>query len=127
MLTRTIALTPDLVAKAHRVVTDPGPDPSLSCHTDENYNDVVRDLLRAHPAGEDPWLFAYGSLIWRPEIGHVEERMGTTRGRHRAFRLRIDRWRRGRQIPDHPPGRRHVSIVPANGGFLRSLPRRDPP
>jgi glutathione-specific gamma-glutamylcyclotransferase len=39
------------------------------------------------------WLFAYGSLIWKPEVEHVEERIGTARGWHRSFCLGIVRWR----------------------------------
>ncbi len=27
-----------------------------------------------------PWIFAYGSLIWKPAVDHAEERIGTARG-----------------------------------------------
>jgi cation transport protein ChaC len=93
MATRQMALTSDLVAQVHRVLEDPGPDPNLHYHTEEDYTAIVRQLLAAHPAGQDLWLFAYGSLIWKPEVDHVEERIGTAHGWHRAFRLRITRWR----------------------------------
>jgi glutathione-specific gamma-glutamylcyclotransferase len=90
---RQMALTPDLVAQVHRALEDPGPDPSLVYHSQEDYDAVVGQLLAAHAPGEDLWLFAYGSLIWKPEVEFIEERMGTARGWHRAFRLRITRWR----------------------------------
>ena len=45
------------------------------------------------------WLFAYGSLIWKPEIEHVEERIGTARGWHCSFCLRLVRWRGTREQP----------------------------
>lgn len=93
MATRRMALTPDLVARVHRVVADPGPDPGVVYHTEEDYDAVVRQLLSVHPPGQDLWLFAYGSLIWKPEVAHVEERVGTAHGWHRAFRLRLTRWR----------------------------------
>jgi len=88
-----MALTPSLVAQVHRVLEDPGPDPKLLYHTEDEYDALVRHLLSMHPPGEDLWLFAYGSLIWKPEVDHVEERIGTAHGWHRAFRLRITRWR----------------------------------
>ena len=45
------------------------------------------------------WLFAYGSLIWKPEVEHVEERVGTARGWHRSFCLRLIRWRGTKEQP----------------------------
>jgi glutathione-specific gamma-glutamylcyclotransferase len=35
----------------------------------------------------DLWLFGYGSLIWRPEFVHAEERPALAQGWHRALRL----------------------------------------
>jgi hypothetical protein len=57
-----MALTPDLVAQVHRALEDPGPDPNLVYHSQEDYDAVVGQLLAAHVPGEDRWLFAYGSL-----------------------------------------------------------------
>jgi len=94
-----MALTPNLVAQVHRVVEDSGPDPTIVYHTEEDYDAVVRSLLATHPLQQDTWLFAYGSLIWKPEIDQVEERSGTAHGWHRAFRLRITRWRATREQP----------------------------
>jgi glutathione-specific gamma-glutamylcyclotransferase len=90
---REMALTPDLVAQVHRLLEDPGPDPNLVYHTDDDYDAVVQKLLTAHVPGDDLWLFAYGSLIWKPEVDHVEEHIGIVQGWHRAFRLKITRWR----------------------------------
>lgn len=38
-----------------------------------------------HPAGTDLWVFAYGSLMWNPGFGFVEQREGLLRGYHRGF------------------------------------------
>ncbi len=66
--TRQMALTPDLVARAHRAREDPGPNRCWAYHTDDDYDVAVQSLLASHPGGPDKWLFAYGSLIWRPEL-----------------------------------------------------------
>ena len=99
MAIRQMALTPSLVAQIHRVVEDPGPDPNVVYHTEEDYDALVRHLLMSHAPDEDLWLFAYGSLIWKPEVDHIEERIGTAHGWHRAFRLRITRWRASADQP----------------------------
>ena len=61
---------------------------------------------------QDLWLFAYGSLIWKPEVDHIEERIGTAHGWHRAFRLRITRW----WASADQPGLMMESTVGANVG-----------
>jgi glutathione-specific gamma-glutamylcyclotransferase len=99
MRARRMALTPDLVARVHRALNDPGPEPGLSYHTQEDYDHAVEAILASHPTGEDTWLFAYGSLIWKPEVEHVEARRGTARGWHRSFCFRITRWRATKDQP----------------------------
>jgi cation transport protein ChaC len=96
---RQLSLTPDIVARVHRDIEDPGPEPHLVYHTEEDYNALVASLLAAHPGGADTWLFAYGSLIWKPEIEHVEARRGTARGWHRSFCFRITRFRGTKEQP----------------------------
>ncbi len=96
---RQIALTPDLVAQVHRALKDPGPDPRLVYHTDDDYDAVVQTILSSRPEGPDTWLFAYGSLIWKPEVEHVEVKRGTARGWHRSFCFRIERFRGTKEQP----------------------------
>jgi cation transport protein ChaC len=47
------------------------------------------DLIRARelkpPEGADFWLFAYGSLMWRPGFDFAEARPALLKGYHRAF------------------------------------------
>jgi cation transport protein ChaC len=99
MKARRMALTRDLVALVHRVVEDPGPEPGLVYHSEEDYDGIVQAMLASHPAGEDAWLFAYGSLIWKPEVEHVEARRGTAHGWHRSFCFRITRFRATKDQP----------------------------
>jgi len=98
-LRQQMALTPELVARVHRVVEDAGLDPNLTHYTDEEYDAAVREILAAHSADKGLWLFAYGSLIWKPETEHLEERIGTVRGWHRAFCFRITLFRATRDLP----------------------------
>jgi glutathione-specific gamma-glutamylcyclotransferase len=94
-----MALTPDHVALVHRVLEDPGPEPGLVYHSEADYDAVVQTMLALHPPGRDAWLFAYGSLIWKPEVEHVEARRGTAHGWHRSFCFRITRFRATRDRP----------------------------
>jgi cation transport protein ChaC len=92
-------LTADLVTRVQRALEDSGPDPDWTYHTDEDYAALVHSLMASRPGGPDTWLFAYGSLIWRPEIEHVEARKGTARGWHRSFCFRIERFRGTKEQP----------------------------
>jgi cation transport protein ChaC len=94
-----MALTPDHVALVHHVLEDPGPEPGLVYHSEADYDAVVQNMLTLHPPGRDAWLFAYGSLIWKPEVEHVETQRGTAYGWHRSFCFRITRFRATRDRP----------------------------
>lgn len=48
---------------------------------------LLQTLMAEHPSGAPLWVFAYGSLIWRPEVAVAERRPATTPGWHRAFRM----------------------------------------
>ncbi len=47
----------------------------------------LQTLLSDHPAGEDVWLFAYGSLIWNPIIQFRDRHVASLHGYHRRFCL----------------------------------------
>lgn len=99
MQSRRMALTADLVAMVHRTIEDSGPLPGVAYQTDEDYDAMVEEFLRTHPAGEDAWIFAFGSLVWKPECEHLEERCGTAPGWHRSFCFRILRYRGTQDCP----------------------------
>lgn len=99
MRTRRMALTPEHVALVHRVREDPGPEPGLAYHSEADYDAVVQTILAQHPPGQDAWLFAYGSLIWKPEVEHLEAQRGTAHGWHRSFCFKITRFRATRDRP----------------------------
>ncbi|MCA1405627.1 gamma-glutamylcyclotransferase [Ensifer sp. IC3342] len=91
---RSLSLTPAHVAQVHRAIADGGPGPGAVLHSDADYDEWVERMVRSHPAPASPtMLFAYGSLIWKPEIEHVGETVGVARGWHRSFCFRMTRFR----------------------------------
>jgi len=94
-----MALTADHVARVHRDIEDTGLDPALDYHTDDDYHAVVQDVLARRPEQGEFWLFASGSLMWKPEADHLESRVATIRGFHRSFCLKMTQWR---ATPEQP-------------------------
>ena len=45
------------------------------------------------PAGEDFWVFGYGSLMWHPGFPHLEVRQARLHGYHRRFCVYSHRYR----------------------------------
>lgn len=89
---RKLDLTPDLVALCYRVEVQTPYDPALELLTDDDFATLARRLA-GELNGEDLWVFAYGSLIWKPEFETVEKRRATAFGWHRSFCLMLDAWR----------------------------------
>lgn len=97
---RIPSLTADHVARVHREIEDAGPPVGQQTQTSKDYADWVMRMVASHPApGKATQLFAYGSLIWRPEIEHVRERTAVLHGWHRSFCLRQLRFR---ATPENP-------------------------
>ncbi len=94
---RQMALTAELVARAARAVEDAGPSPGAVYLTDAEYDVLVRETLAQGPPG-DLWVFGYGSLLWKPGFEFVESRRATVRGWHRAFCIKIARFRGTRDL-----------------------------
>ena len=93
-----MALTAALVARCERIEPDPGPRPGHAYFTDEEYDAAAAALLQKKGPGA-LWIFAYGSLIWKPAFVSVEHRRATACGWHRSFSLEITRWRGSPQQP----------------------------
>ncbi len=49
---------------------------------------ALQQLRACWPATGERWVFAYASLIWRPEFDAAERRPALLRGWHRALRMR---------------------------------------
>jgi cation transport protein ChaC len=91
-------LTAAHVAKVHRKVPErmvPSPRRKMDAVDQEAY---VRQLLEE--LGDAPfWVFAYGSLIWKPAFEHVEARSVHLAGWRRRFCLKMTNWR---ATPEQP-------------------------
>jgi cation transport protein ChaC len=113
-----MALTPDLVALCERVVADPGPEPDRPVLTDA---EIEAKAVRIDAeCGDAPvWLFAYGSLIWKPVFEAAELRTATAVGWHRSFCMDMRRWRGS----DEQPG---LMMAIVRGGTCRGVAYRLP-
>lgn len=72
------------------------PDPLAPAKTRIGAADHV---LSAWNGVDDLWVFAYGSLIWRPSFEWVERRCVTLRGYHRALCLWSHDHRGSQEVP----------------------------
>ncbi|HJU16826.1 MAG TPA: gamma-glutamylcyclotransferase [Stellaceae bacterium] len=57
------------------------------------------DIAALRDGGEPVWIFAYGSLMWNPEIACAEARPALLRGYHRSFCLYSYDYRGSRERP----------------------------
>jgi cation transport protein ChaC len=89
---RQLSLTAELVASVDRKEPDSGPEYGLIEMTDEEFEQAAGQILSQN-AGNPFWVFAYGSLIWRPDFEHIEHRTCKAFGWRRSFSLDIIRWR----------------------------------
>jgi cation transport protein ChaC len=95
---RTMALTADLVSLSLRLEADPGPDPNRVPLSDGELQ-VLSERLYRDAVGRPLWVFAYGSLIWKPDFDAVEWQHARARGWHRSFCLQMTRWRATDAVP----------------------------
>ncbi len=120
---RALSLTPAHIARIHRAVPDTGPPPGMILHTDADYAEWVARIAATAPPGPLR-LFAYGSLIWKPEIAHTAESPATAHGLHRSFCLQMIRYR---ATPDCPGLMMALDRGGTCKGVLYDLPPEDTP
>ena len=85
-------LTEDLVRLATREVADAGPMPGFDHFSEAEYDEHLDAFLRDRPEGP-LHVFAYGSLIWKPVYEPAAAQRATAPGWHRAFCLKVARFR----------------------------------
>ena len=91
-------LTKELIAQAF---PEPVPDDraAMPLLTQEEILASRSAFLNPVPPDQDVWLFAYGSLMWKPEMEFVEQRMVRLLGWHRRFCLWQWRYRGTKEQP----------------------------
>lgn len=81
---------------------------------------LARTLAQWQSTGpQDLLLFAYGSLIWRPDFAFTEQRLARVQGFHRTLRMRS---RVNRGCPEQPG----LVLALLSGGSCRGLVYRVP-
>ncbi|EPE94321.1 gamma-glutamylcyclotransferase [Rhizobium grahamii] len=93
-----MTLTQELVLLSVRTEEDPGADPTRVPLSEEQLSELAK-RLHDEAADEPLWIFAYGSLIWKPDFDAILWRRGRVRGWHRSFCLRMTRWRGSEKQP----------------------------
>ncbi len=73
--------------------------PDFPVRSDEELEASLDAALAEHAAGQDAWVFGYGSLMWNPAFRLVERRLATVRGYHRRFCLWMSRGRGTAECP----------------------------
>jgi glutathione-specific gamma-glutamylcyclotransferase len=104
------------------VTTEPEPEPSeMQRASDEDFRRFTADILSGADDPGQVWVFAYGSLIWKPACQFVEMRTGLLRGWHRAFCLGWNTRFRG---SEQNPG---LMLALDRGGSCKGVLYRLPP
>ena len=110
---RAMRLSPGLVARVQRIAPDDGPRPGIAQMDDADYVQYADELARGLE-GAPLRVFAYGSLIWNPEFEFTQHSHAMLHGWHRAFCMRIERWRGTREFPG-------LMMALERGGCCRGL------
>ena len=120
MTTGRMRLTQELVDRVARVEPDEGYETHIKVFDEADYDEHLQGFLAPLAPGDPVWVFAYGSLIWKPGFAHVETRRGIAEGWQRSFCLRITRFRGTRAQPG-------LMMQLDRGGSCEGLLMRLPP
>ena len=93
-----MSLTEELVARTIRELPDLGPEPGWTLLSEDELDAVAHDL-HEQSHHEPLWVFAYGSLIWKPDFDAIDHRRASAYGWHRSFCMKMRRWRGTPETP----------------------------
>ena len=88
---RSLSLTPDLVASVERIVPEDGTEPGLTPLADDEYRRLANEITSNTDGPLH--IFAYGSLIWKPQAGLVSLGKVRAYGWRRNFSLNLTTFR----------------------------------
>lgn len=93
---REMRLSRALVNLIPESVEDPGePEEESRFFSKYCHENIADEILSKLPADAQLWIFAFGSLIWKPRFEHVEHRNAKVQGWQRSFCLGPDTRYRG--------------------------------
>jgi cation transport protein ChaC len=95
---RALALTPDHLARAFRVVPETHTASTFTRADDAHFKALVERLMDERPEGPLR-VFAYGSLIWKPSFAPAARHRAVARGWHRQFCIEIRGFRGTPEAP----------------------------
>ena len=98
----------------------PPPPAGMRAATPQEHAETITALLGDSAGDGEVWIFAYGSLIWKPACDFVEMRTGLIRGWHRSFCLGWSNRFRG---SDKTPG---LMLALDRGGACKGVLYRIP-
>lgn len=121
---RKLRLTRELVGRIPATIADPGPIAGEVEITRDGYHQrTADDILANIPQDGALWVFAFGSLIWKPRFSHEERRTATVQGWQRAFCLGPDTRYRGN--PDAPGLMLSLDAGGACDGIVLRMAKKD--
>lgn len=96
---RQVSLTRELIAAAFPApIADDGW--TIPVRDDAELAKLLSDQLESSPESDGLWVFAYGSLMWKPEIAFDASRLAVVDGWQRRFCLWQRRYRGSRERPN---------------------------
>jgi cation transport protein ChaC len=98
---------------------DAAADLGLAAPVLRDPQELLRQTLQGWDPSQDLWVFGYASLIWNPEITHVERRPARVHGYHRTLRM----WSRVNRGTPLCPG---LVFALMSGGACRGMVFRVP-
>lgn len=116
---RTMALGPQHLAKVAREVARGAGPVGVTRVTDAELEEQA-DRFLDQLGGASFWIFAYGSLIWKPGFDHVDARRGVVHGWRRSFCLNLTHWR----ATEDEPG---LMLALQRGGACSGIAYQMPP
>lgn len=115
---RKMSLTPDLVDLVTHEVPDPGPPTMMRPLSPEDRRREAERLVEELD-GAPLWLFAYGSLIWKPAFEYDALERALVHGWRRSFCIGLQRWR---GTPEQPG----LMLALARGGSCKGVAYKMP-
>lgn len=116
---RPLSLTPAHLALVARDVPA-GDRPSRYTKLSDAEFEALAARMVDELQGGPFWVFAYGSLIWKPAFDFVDSRRAVAHGWHRSFCLSLTNWR---ATPAEPG----LMLALAPGGACAGVAYRMPP